>query len=73
MTPSNEPSAVKIMGRWRRRAAKEEAYYEAQRRLAEGQVSDAEPDPGAWMAGSVGAWLPAEKRAAYLAELRGES
>lgn len=49
---------------------KEAEHYDEVRRDA----LEAEPladDSEVWMESSLGGWLPAERRAAYLAELRG--
>lgn len=61
--------------RWRRRrAAEEERHYDALRRPSEGQDVFAGhlAGPDGWLDGSVGSWLPADERAAYVAKLRGE-
>ncbi len=59
----------------RRRHRSEEAHYQSQRDPSDAMnVLSGPPRPDAvtWMQSSIGAWLPADKRAAYLAELQGK-
>ncbi len=58
-----------------RRHRKEEDYYASKRTPSDGMVlaGPPKPDLDTWRNSSLGAWLPQEKRAEYLAELAGEN